>query len=240
MKLRHQLAWTSSILFGLLAFLYGCSTTRIGTLSTPQSTSSTEQMDKSPLTGVPCAAPCWQGLEIGKSNGDEVLATVDTLLFINHQSVETTQVSMPGIDGEYGSGILIRASCANSDQQCLSLAVVDNVLTNITVGINYDVKPDEAIAYLGNPDYIGYDNLGAEKVLCEVYMVWRDRRLILAARFNDASGATNYCDVVRDKDKIPAGLLLSQARYMSEVELEAKLGTGTGKFFEFTGTIPDK
>jgi hypothetical protein len=46
-----------------------------------------EQMDQSPFTGTPCAAPCWHGLEVGKSSEDEVISVLSTLTFINQDSI---------------------------------------------------------------------------------------------------------------------------------------------------------
>jgi hypothetical protein len=116
--------------------------------------------------------------------------------------------------------------------------VIDNVLTSIIVGINYDIKPDEVIEYLGPPDFVGYQNLGAERVMCDSYMIWADRKLVLASRFEDSESAEKFCFSVRATGKISSDMLISEVRYLSEAELSALMATGTGEFYEFTGTMP--
>jgi hypothetical protein len=199
-------------------------------------------MDKSPFTGIPCAAPCWHGLEVGKSSESDVIAVLPTLTFINHDSIQMYRTSMPGIDKTYAPGVKIVASCPQSSKECLKLTVVDDILTKIVVGLNYELKPDEAIGYLGNPDYIGVAPIGGEIFICEVYLIWSGSRLVLASTFEankDPDGIEKYCNVVGDTGKVPSSLLISEARYLSEAELNALL-LGTGKLFEFTGTTQEK
>lgn len=229
-----RLVWLDLIMG--VCLLLGCS--NIPPTPTALFTPSVEQMDKSPFTGVPCAAPCWQGLEVEKSSESEVMAVLPTLTFINQETVRKFQVSMPGADGIYGSGVLVEASCANSDRQCLSIVVIDNVLTKIVVGINYEISSANAIEYLGKPDLVGYDTIALEKIACEVYLVWKNRRLVLASTFERTTGLDQVeknCHVVRDTGKIPVGFIIAEARYLSNAELNAKLSTGTGQFFEYTG-----
>ncbi len=74
----HQL-----LIMGIIGILlFGCMTSRPTAIPTPAFTPSPDQMDKSPFTGVPCAAPCWQGLEVGKSSESEVTSVLSTLTFI--------------------------------------------------------------------------------------------------------------------------------------------------------------
>ena len=113
------------------------------------------------------------------------------------------------------------------------------MLVRIVVGLNYEIRPDEVIEYLGIPEYVGYANLGSERVICEVYLVWKSRRLVLATKFENVDEAEKYCYIVSDEGKIPASLLLSEARYLSEAELEAYLRNISGEFFEFSGFLTE-
>ena len=139
-----------------------------------------------------------------------------------------------------GPGVEIFADCIKSERNCLYLATANDILQKIIVGLNYEIRPDEAIEYLGNPDYVGYAIIGSEKVLCEVDLVWRNSRLILATKFDSSVGMEKYCDVVRDEGKVPASLQILEAQFLSDPELDSLLSTGFSTFFEFTGTIPDK
>lgn len=219
-------------------FIYGCSELPAKSSFTP----SPEQMDKSPFTGIPCAAPCWYGLEVGKSNEGEAIAILPTLTFLDQESVQIYRMpSMPDYYiNLYGPGVKIVGNCVNSEKECLVLTTANDVLQKIIVGLNYKVSPAEAIEYLNEPDYVGYGNLGSETVMCEVYLVWVDSRLILASRFEDLEEAEKYCYSIHDEGKVLSSLLIQEARYLSDIELDGYLASISSEFFEFTGTLPDQ
>ena len=203
-------------------------------------TLSVGETDRSPFTGIPCVAPCWQGLEVGKSNEKDVLAVLQTLTFINQDSIQVSHTSMPSIDGTYAPGVIIVAECANSSDECLTLRVVDDILTRIVIKLNYEINQNEAIEALGNPDYVGTQQLGV-RVICEVYLIWNNSNLVLASRFEGIQGSDEVeknCDVVFSSGKIPSDFVIEEVRYLSDAELSALL-RGSGNFFEYTGTTSD-
>jgi hypothetical protein len=224
------------------SFLFGCINYTPTPMPTPTVTPSPEQMDKSPFTGAPCAAPCWHGLEVGKSTEQDAIAVLPSLTFIDQKSVQI--IRRPSVPNYYtmvgGPGAEIVANCINSDKECVDLSIANDVLQKIIVGLNYEIRPDEAIGFLGNPDYTGYINLSSERPMCEVYLVWKSSRLVLATRFEDSVGFEKYCVVVREEGKVPASLQISEARFLSEPELNYELEIGAVSFFEYTGTISDK
>ncbi len=213
-------------------FLFACS----------KSTPSPSQMDKSPFTGIPCAAPCWHGLLVGKSSENDVMSTLPTLTFIDQNTIQVFKGSRPTLNYEtFAPGVEIDASCIQPSQQCLQLTVAADILTSIVVKLNYEIKVDEAIRYLGNPDYIGYLDLGAEKIMCETYLIWSSKQLVLASEtFEGPKAVEANCGMVRDTSEIAPGLLISEVRYVSSSTIEAMLSTHSGKFFEFSGTLPEK
>jgi hypothetical protein len=219
-------------------FILGCTSLTV----TPVYTPLPEQIDKSPFTGVPCEAPCWYGLEVGKSNESEVVAVLPSLTFVDQESIQMyRRPSVPDYYVElYGPGVEIVGDCVNSNKDCLALTISNDILQEINVKFNYKIKPTEAINFLDDPDFIGYANFGTERIMCEVYLIWSKKRLVLTSRFEDFDGLEKYCNVVRDEEKIPSSLLISEALYLSDVKLSILLSPVTGKIFEFTGTIPDK
>lgn len=230
------------LIMGMIGvFLFGCMGSKPTAINVPIFTPSLAQMDKSPFTGVPCAAPCWYGLEVGESNESEVVATLPSLTFIDQKSIKMyRRISVPDYYIKlYGPGVEIVGNCVNSNKECLTITIANDVLQEIIVRFNYEIRPTEAISFLGDPDYIGYANLGTERIMCEVYLIWSSKRLVLASRFEDFDGLEKYCEVVRDEEKLPSSLLISEARYLPEVKLNILLSPGTGKVFEFTEIIPD-
>lgn len=200
-----------------------------------------DQMDRSTFTGIPCAAPCWYGLVVGRSSEHDVMSTLSTLTFIDQDTVEVFRGTRPTLNYEaFAPGAEIAARCTQPKQQCLTLTVANDILTNITVILNYEMRVDEAIRYLGDPDYIGYQDLGAERIICEAYMVWVGKQLVLAtAKFEGRQVETN-CDAIRDTERIRSDLLVAEARYMSSTAIESLLSTDPNKFFDFSGTTPEK
>ncbi len=245
MIMKHWLVRIALIISIIGVFLTGCIGSKPATIPPSIFTPSPEQMDKSPFTGIPCAAPCWHGLEVGKSTEKDVTSILPALTFIDQKSVQIfRRPSMPDYYIKlYGPGVEIVTNCINSEKECLELTTANDILQKIIVRLNYEIRVEEAIGYLGNPDYIGYDNIGSERVICEVYLVWSESRLVLASRFEGVEGSDaveKYCYVVRDTGKIPSNLPILEARYLSNAELNAKLSTGTGEFFELSGKLPDK
>jgi hypothetical protein len=223
-------------------FLFGCINSAPSPVPTPIVTLSPEQKDDSPFTGVPCSAPCWRGLEIGRSNENDVIAVLPTLEFIKQDAIQMYRTSMPGINGTYGPGVNIVAECINSTNTCLDLKVVNNVLTKIVVGLNYEITMDEAIEYLGEPDSIGVAPIGGEYFVCEVHIVWVSSRLDLVSTFKaqeNIEAVEKYCDIVYDTGKVLSSMFISEARYLSASELAAIMSPeSSNTFLEFTGTIP--
>lgn len=232
-----KLKFMSLLLSIILLTACGQPTSPSPTLVLP--TPSVEQMDRSMFTGVPCAAPCWYGLEVGKSNEMDVISVLPTLTFIDQKSLLIAR--RPSVPNYFtmvgGPGVEFFANCINSDKECIELSISNDILQKITVDLNYEIRPSEAIGLLGNPDYVGYINLGTERVMCEVYLAWKDSRLVLATRFEDSAGFDKYCAVVRDEGKVPASLQISEARFLSKPELNYDFEMGVVSFFEFTGLL---
>lgn len=231
----RYLFYQTFILVMIGVFLVGCS----GFGDTP--TPSSAQMDRSPFTNIPCAAPCWHNLLIGQSNESDVMSNLPTLTFINQNTINVHRMqSLPSLNPSiWGSGIEITARCVNVTKQCLTIRVVENILTEIVTVMNYDIKVDESIKYLGNPDYVGFDRAGGEQMACKIYLIWKNKQLVLSSRvFEGADAIEKNCYVIRNTTKVSAGLLISEARYTSIGTIESLLSSSASEFFKFTETVP--
>lgn len=237
MKTNYRLIYRILIMSIIGIFLFGC-------FESPSMPSpSPDQMDKSPFTGIPCAAPCWQDLLIGKSNESDVMSTLPNLTFINQDTIYVHQMlSMSSLDPNVSAqGVEITANCIYPKKQCLTIRVVADIMTEIVVVMNYKLRLDEAIKYLGTPDYIGFERAGGEQVSCEVYSVWSEKQLVLSSeKFEGHNAVERNCYLIRDTGKISSSLLISDASYMSPATIEKLLSIGRSEFFEFSGTLPDK
>jgi hypothetical protein len=147
---------------------------------------------------------------------------------------------MSGLDPNvYGPGAEITADCIIPRKQCLTTRAVDGVLTGVEVILNYEMSLDEAINYLGDPDYINYQMMGAEDVTCEVQLIWKGKQLILASDTFKGGLIEKNCGMVRDTGKIGSSLLISKVRYVSPDAIEFYLASAS-TFFKYSGTLPGK
>jgi hypothetical protein len=196
-----------------------------------------DQMDKSPFTGIPCAGPCWYGLELGKSNENDVISIIPTLTFIDQNSVIYHRMeSMSTYEDlrTFGEGEIILANCVNTEEQCLTIQVVKNILTEVSVVLNYQIKVDEAIKYLGNPNYIGFDRAGGERIACRVYLIWSEKQLVLTSKiFEGVSAAEKNCFIVRETGRISPSILVSEVKYMSPAAIDLLQTSSASEFFSF-------
>ena len=221
----------------IAALLSGCSAPK------PISPLPPDQVDKSPFTGIPCAAPCWHGLTVGKSTESDVTTTLGTLTFIDQKTINSHRMpSMPSTDPSiWAQGAEITADCKYDERPCLTLRVVEDVLTEIVIELNYEIEVNAAIGYLGQPDYVGYRNLGAEQIRCEIDLVWSKKQLVLvSALFEGPDEVEKNCSKLRHTGKIAPNLQISNVRYLSAPAIEELRHTGAGEFFEFSGIAATK
>lgn len=217
---------------GTVLLIIGC--------SNPSPTPMPEQMDKSPFTGDPCAAPCWYGLIVGESSENEALSRISALTFIDPNSIQLFRVgSAPGLDPkDYNYAAHVFANCIYPEEQCLILRTEAYTLTEIEVVLNYEITVGDAIGYLGVPDYVGYQYIGLEPLSCEINIVWQSKQLILVSETFEGYEAAKRCDAIQETGKEERDLLLSRVRYKSPDAIEVLLTAGSTEFFDFTGTLP--
>jgi hypothetical protein len=124
----------------LLLIANGCSTEK----SNPNfvdPTAHPELIDQSWLTGKPCAAPCWQGLEPGKTSRDDALKTVPRLSFLRSKNYINPD------------DLLISFYCEKPREKvCMKMRYENKVLSELALYPNYSITLDDVVAQLGEPD----------------------------------------------------------------------------------------
>lgn len=149
---------------------------------------------------------------------------------------------MPSVDlSGWGQGTEITASCIYTEMPCLTIDVVNDTLTKVLISLNYEMQATGAIESLGDPDYVGSRNLGAEEIWCDVELIWIDRQLVLASpMFKGLAEENKRCVPVRDTGKLPPDLPIGEVRYVSTAEIERLLQPSSDLFFRFSGMTPTK
>ena len=202
---------------GLLAVtaLTSCRAGGWGVTSTPTPTLEPSLIDWSILTGLPCAAPCWYGLEIGRSTKSDILATAQTLSFIDPRGITeepysysdpSTQTHLPAT--------FIRLNCRQAEGgTCAGLVVVSDVLKRIHLSPPPELTLGEAVAHLGPPDY--FEPLARiESTLCDVALIWAQRGIWIAY-LNGSPQSRVRCQEVHSSKDVSPNLPAEQIIYSS-------------------------
>jgi hypothetical protein len=124
--------------------------------------------DQSWLTGKPCAAPCWYGLEPGVSTRQESNSTVEHLAFINDNTKTITDT--------FGSTFFCKQP---QEFNCVNMGFENDTLEDIYFVPNYQITFEQAVGKLGKPDGILVQAMYPDAGGCKLQVVWNNKRLVL-------------------------------------------------------------
>lgn len=176
----------------------------------PTPTLEASLMDKSLLTDKPCPAPCWYGLELGKSTKAEVLATLQTLSFADPNTIQevaygywdlTTDKNLPAT--------LIGIDCRQPNQQCVGLTISNNVLVGIGLFPNYELTLSEVVGHLKEPDYVGAVIL-QDLTTCKLMLMWVKKQIQME---RTEPNGKNLCEAVRAGQRLDPSLTVDAIYY---------------------------
>lgn len=124
--------------------------------------------DQSWLTGKPCGAPCWNGLEPGVSSRLDSITTVKQLPFISGNDVELTQTT--------GASFLCKQP---QSFNCVNMDFENDILKDIYFVPNYQITFEQVVEKLGKPDGILVQAMYPDAGGCKLQVVWENKRLVL-------------------------------------------------------------
>jgi hypothetical protein len=210
MKIRTLL-----IIYGLLSagvMLCGCSGSK-GTLAP-------ELVDKSPFTGDPCAAPCWHGLEIAKSNESEVVSALKSLSFIDEESLKIRTLTITGFDPNTEvPGKRITADCLKTKNPCLVVDIADRRLRDIKSVLNYKITFDEVVKDIGNPEKVVRTDYSAEVIACYIRLVWVQKQLVLVSKRFSGEKGCSYSQTAVSTGLVDANLEIAEVDFLPDEEI---------------------
>jgi hypothetical protein len=198
-----------------IMLLVGCR--EIASTSTP----APDQMDRSPFTGIPCKAPCWYGLEIGKpATEEEVFSVLEGLSFIDTKSIYAHKMLLCGMDpNDEIWGVEIRANCKYNNELCIRIAVGNNLLISIENKLTYAITLEEVKLYLQEPDYLGYIS-GVVNISCRQIFIWKSKQLVLySQKYTDAETADDICNK-KNQERPDNEIIISDVRYASPLMID--------------------
>jgi hypothetical protein len=164
----------------VLMALTGCASWGWG--ATPPPTLDPSLIDSSILTGIPCAAPCWYGLEVDRSTKADILATARTLSFVDSKEFpeELSSYFDPSKQAEVGAS-LIRLNCRQPEGgTCASLLVVNDVLKEIYLLPLPSLSFGQVVPHLGPPEYVRVFPVEGNPALCDIALIWKQRGIWVA------------------------------------------------------------
>jgi hypothetical protein len=181
------------------------------------------QVDTCLFTYNPCVAPCWFGLELGKSNKDEVLTVLQDISFIDPKTIDEILVGYwDPIQEENIQAKLITADCVQpKNRQCIAITVAKDNLKIIGLIPHYGITLDDLVDHLGGPDY-------AQNVLaypineyeCSIRFIWKEKQII-------TSHPENNKEVCRN-------LLSEKEINASQIDLARSITYFLPEYIEFT------
>jgi len=128
--------------------------------------------DQSWLTGKPCAAPCWYGLEPGVSTWQDSVNRVEQLPFVDRSSIKFTN-----LQNLVGLSISFRKGQSSSG---LAMDFESDVLDSIYISPNYRITFDQAVEKLGAPDGYWLQPDTPETFGCRLLVIWKNQRIELS------------------------------------------------------------
>lgn len=194
--------------------------------------------DQSLLTDTPCAAPCWYGLELGKTTKVEALATAQTLSFINSTVFPEIAEYYGYWDGSKdvnvpGTRVLLR--CKQQDQTCSSLLFVNDTLKEILLAPNYELTLGEVVAHLGEPDYFRFFPTSIHGHNCAVSLFWKQWGIRVT--YLNVRTTQIRCDAVQKDKRLDKNLLVQRIAYMLPENFAIASAPEPGQDFPWAGFI---
>jgi len=183
-------------------------------------------MDNSLFTGVPCGAPCWFGLEPGRSTEEDIIAVLGELSFLNPDTIDETLVGYwDPVQKKNVRAKLISASCMQPEnRQCVGLTVVNNHLKIIGLFPNYTITFEDLVNHLGTPDNVKVNLVPPlHPPGCSVGLIWREQQIVAD---HTEKSTTELCDDIYSGKGANLSLLVHSITYFVPEYIEFMIKSG--------------
>jgi hypothetical protein len=171
------------LVIAFLVIVTGCDT-----LSPRAST-----VDKSFMSGKPCAAPCWYGLRLGESTEQDLKATLAQLEFVDQTSIREGYATLASNE----LATRIDFGCIQPrEKECGNADFLHGKLHALRMTVGYELTFKEAVQKLGPPDYISHWLYHPEVSGCVITLYWPNQQIYLR----------NYSDTDLACQKLDSGI----------------------------------
>jgi len=230
--LKNKLTIYISLLVMLEIFMQACTSAAIEDKSLPLYPDFTNQnpnlADTSWLTNKPCGAPCWHGLQTGKSSMTDAVATVKELSFVDPDSMSSSEVKLPEKVTQ-----IVGFKCKSQPKlTCVGMSFYENILENLSISPNYRITFEQAVEKLGVPDGYTYSPLGAEIKGCNIFLIWTKRQMTLNFTEKTHRSGEDLCNRLSKANwKVPKGILIDIVSYVLPKQIEDLKSNDTYKIW---------
>jgi hypothetical protein len=134
-----------------------------------------QEMDVEIGISESCLPPCWYGLIPYESTTDEVRATLSELEIVEAQSIEYSY-------SEDGDKVIVQYKSALVDSSLYGgrLEIIDGILNQIEIVVEYELSVQELLDVLGEPDFYEIVPYGGESTDVVVRLLWLDNGLLVS------------------------------------------------------------
>jgi hypothetical protein len=168
-------------------------------------------VDQSFITGQPCTAPCWYGIEPDQSTETDVMLKLKELPFVDQTKIK--KWNNVGFNN-YSNASEIDFVCVSpSEGYCGSIISDNEVVKDIDLTIQYPLPLKSVIDRLGSPEYIFFDPFTPHGEGCRVSLNWPHKRIsaISVDRFS-----SQLCQDLDQGKGFNSGLQITEVEYESK------------------------
>lgn len=192
-------AAVSFLIFSVLVL-----TTLIGCTTLGGTPTADPLVDTSFLTGQPCAAPCWYGLELDKSTKEDVYNTLKQLPLVDASSIKEFKTAL------WAEPIPeIEFDCRDPKiSSCTEIFIEDGLVKQIMYTVGFDLPLERVVEKLGVPEYVqfaGNPNVGGTRMS----LFWPSK--LIAVEHVSRDDKLDYS--LRSGQPVPRGLLAGSIYY---------------------------
>jgi hypothetical protein len=171
-------------------------------------------VDKSFVTGQPCAAPCWYGLELDRSTESDVITKLKELPFVDPGAIRISDV----VIFNFSNATEIDYGCADpKGELCGMMIISGGSLKVISTYIYYKLPLRLVIDQLGKPDDVFYTPYSSHGDGCLLDLDWLGKGITV--RRTDRY-SISVCQELEARKALDSELEITEIYYLAEEALD--------------------
>jgi len=134
-------------------------------------------IDLSIQSGNPCSPPCWYGIQAGETNYEETIDILNSISFLESDSIREreSQYWEPTL-GESVDGKLLAVDYIKPEEyQALGFLIVEGIVMDFTLYLNFSISFEEVINVVGPPDYVRLFEQRGLFPGCNKQLIWIEK-----------------------------------------------------------------